>query len=255
MRVGVNATAGVSGAYCSEHTRERSRLLLRKAVDHHRPFSISRMNIDEMKSRCFLQKRRKTVVSIAALRKFGALANHRKLKMRRENSRLIVTLQRIDRLEQELVALMLLRRHFVLVIGDAFLRQNIFIEDKFVAYFHQQRAGNGLCADTDNRLAKFLELGHERRKIGIARKYGKGIDMFFGQTHLHRIYSKANVGRILAGGRAIGNLDELDSQLVQGGDIVLKTLPIAVGALHGDAAFVHETVDHRAHVGAIVLGR
>ena len=106
-----------------------------------------------------------------------------------------------------------------------------------------------LHAHADDRLAKLLELGDERGEVRVAGEDGKGVDVVLREANLHRVHGKADVGRVLAGVGAVRDLYELDAQLVEGRDGVREALPVAVGALRGDAALVDEALEDELDVG------
>ena len=158
-------------------------------------------------------------------------------------------LQRVDGLEEQLVALVAVLGHLGGVVGDAAGALDVLVEDELVADLGQKRARGFLHAHADHRLAELLELGDERREVRVAGEDGEGVDVVLREADLHRVHGKADVGRVLAGEGAVGDLYELDAELVQGRHGVGEALPVAVGALGRDAALVDEALEDELDVG------
>ena len=158
-------------------------------------------------------------------------------------------LQRVDRLEQKLVARELLLGHAALVGGNAARRDDVLVEDELVADLREQGARRLAHAHANHGLVKLAQLRNERREVRVAREDREGVDVVLRQAHLDRIDGQTDVGRVLARVGAVRDLDELDAQLVQGRHRVIEALPVTVGALGDDAPLVDETLEDTLDVG------
>ena len=207
------------------------------------------MNLNESELGRLAQKRRERAVPVGRLGELRALALHRVLEARGQDEAVALALQRVDGLKEQLVAVLLLARHLALEVRDAGSAGDVLVEDELVADLREQAARGLLHAHADDGLAKLLELGDERREVRVAGEDGKGVDVVLGEADLHRVHGKADVGRVLAGVGAVRDLYELDAQLVEGRDGVREALPVAVGALRGDAALVDEALEDELDVG------
>ena len=72
--------------------------------------------------------------------------------------------------------------------------------------------------------------------------------MVLGETHLHRVYGETDVCGVLARIGAVGNLDQLDAQLVHRRHCLIKALPVAIGALHDDAPLLDKALEDALYV-------
>ena len=158
-------------------------------------------------------------------------------------------LERVDRLEEQLVALVLVLGHLAREVGHARAGDDVLVEDELVAVLGEQRARGLLHAHADHGLAELLELGDQGREVRVAGQDGKGVDVVAREAHLHRVDRQADVRRVLARVGAVGNLDQLDAQLVQGRDRVVEALPVTIGAFGDDAPLVDQALEDTLHVG------
>jgi hypothetical protein len=89
-------------------------------------------------------------------------------------------------------------------------------------------------ADADDVLAVFLELGHQRREVGVAGEEDVGPDLGAGEDQLDGVDREANVGGVLLR-RPVGRRhDHVDRGLGQWDDVLRIAAPVGIGALDGD---------------------
>src|SRR5205085_77182 len=68
---------------------------------------------------------------------------------------------------------------------------------------------------------------------------------------VHGIDTQANVGRVLAGLVAAGDLDQLDGRLVEGRGVRTEAAPVGVGLLGDDLALFDESFQHALDVKSV----
>ena len=135
----------------------------------------------------------------------------------------------------------------------AFARQ-VVIEDEFVAVGNQQVRRGLLHAHADHLLVVLAQLGHQRRKVGIAADDHEGIDVRLGIAEVQRVHDQPDVGGILARLAHVRNFDQLEIGLVHGGLEFLVAFPVAIGFLDDDAALEQQAFQHGPDVELLVFG-
>jgi hypothetical protein len=119
----------------------------------------------------------------------------------------------------------------------------VLVVDELVAVVDEQEGRRVLHAEADDALAVLLQLGDQRREVAVAGQQGERVDVMLGMGHVDGVDAHADVGRILPGGRALGDFDELDGGLVERGLVVAVAGPVGVGALHEDLALLEEALE------------
>jgi proline-specific peptidase len=141
-----------------------------------------------------------------------------------------------------------------LALGAAALAHQVVVENEFIAVGHQQVGGRLLDADADHLLGVLAQLGHQRRKVGIAGDDDEGVDVGLGVAQVQRIDDHADVGRVLAGLAHVGDFDQLEVGLVHRRLEALVAVPVAIRLLDHDAALQQQTLQHRLDVELVVVG-
>ena len=116
----------------------------------------------------------------------------------------------------------------------------VLVVDELVAVVAEQLGGRALHPQADDVLAVLLELGDQRREVGVARDDDEGVDVGLAPGQVHRVDDQADVGRVLAGLAPLGDLDQLDGRLVERGRVVLVAAPVGVGLLDDELALLDQ---------------
>ncbi len=130
----------------------------------------------------------------------------------------------------------------------------IVVEDEFVAVGDEQVRGGLLDAHADDLLIVLAQLGHQRRKIGVAADDDEGVDVGLGVAEVQRVHDQADVGRILARLTHVRDFDQFEIGLVHGRLEFLVALPVAIGLLDDDAALEQQALEHRPDVELLEFG-
>ena len=130
----------------------------------------------------------------------------------------------------------------------------IVVEDELVAVGDEQVRGGLLDAHADDLLVVLAQLGHQRRKIGVAADDDEGVDVGLGVAEVQRVHDQADVSRVLAGLPHVRDFDQFEIGFVHGRLEFLVALPVAIGLLDDDAALEQQTLQHRPDVELLEFG-
>jgi hypothetical protein len=210
------------------------------------------LDLDQPIGGCVFQQFAERPVTVVLLVERRLLPLHRVLDHGGEQDFLVLPPQGQQGLDEQpehlLLGLRELGRHAG--HGRRALVQVVVINE-LVAVVAQQ-VGRGLGQpEADHVLAQLLELGHQRGEVGVAGDDDEGIDVVLRVGQVHGVHAQADVGRVLAGLPAAGDLDEFDRRLVQGGCVLSKPAPVGVGLLGDDLALLNQPLDDLVDLEAV----
>jgi hypothetical protein len=179
----------------------------------------------------------------------GLLALHGLLDHGAPQDLLVLALQGQHRVHQQAETLLQLAGH----VGDHGQRlllaaDEVFIEDELVAVLDEQVRGGVLHTQADHVFVVLLELAHQRRKVGVARRDHEAVDVFLLEGHVHRVDDQPDVGRVLAADRLLRDLDQLDGRLVEAALVVRVAAPVGISPLDQQLALVEQALQHQVDI-------
>ena len=102
-----------------------------------------------------------------------------------------------------------------------------------------------LHADPDHPAVVGPQAGHERREVGVSGDDHEGVDARIVVAEVQGVDDHADVGGVLAGPAAGGDVDELEPGLVHGPLLLVVAGPVGIDALEHDPSFLEHTLEER----------